>query len=149
MKLRINEGPSDKLYKENHISQSNMRSRRDTSEINFEFQKLSTTVFVDNSVSEDVGETVNNKSKISIRKVIGSIGIIFIVTGCLILGISLSFEDENLMSHNDESDQKVMQKPKNMEVHDDENPAYDDYRNDFLQKFSSNSSNEWQFVFWY
>ena len=90
MKLRINEGPTT--------------SSRDILEIHSEFRNFSTAVFVDNSVSEDsVGET-SNKCKISTRKVIGSIGIILIVAGCLILGMSPSHEDEKF---NDETDHKA------------------------------------------
>ena len=109
MKLRINEGPSEQcvdpwLYKENQISRANTRSNRDILEIHSEFRNFSTAVFVDNSVSEDsVGET-SNRCKISTRKVIGSIGIILIVAGCLILGMSPSHEDEKF---NDETDHKA------------------------------------------
>ena len=38
------------------------------------------------------------------------------MTGCLIFGMSPSYEDEKF---NDESDHKVMQKLKHMEVYDD------------------------------
>ena len=131
MKLRFNEGPSDKLIQENQMSHANTRSSRDTLEIRSEFRKLSTTVFVDNPVSENsisVDETVKNinKAKISIRKVIGSIGIILIVTGCFILGFRPSYEDETFY---DESDHKLMQKLKHMEMYDTE---YDDFPDDFL-----------------
>lgn len=132
MKLRFNEGPSDKLIQENQMSHANTRSSRDTLEIRSEFRKLSTTVFVDNPVSENsisVDETVKNinKAKISIRKVIGSIGIILIVTGCFILGFRPSYEDETFY---DESDHKLMQKLKHMEMYDTE---YDDFPDDFLR----------------